>query len=236
MLVGTNSFAADWSTTNIQYLQGSGYNLNPTSDMSTMTFEHADGWAYGDNFFFVDVYYPTEANTTFYGEYSPRISFGKLFKKDMSFGPVKDVMLALGMEFGNGLHGTLYGLGFPLTVPKFAFFDLNLYARNSSHDTFGDSQAGYQATIDWLLPFSIGSTKWQFTGFVDYAFGENGGANPKADNIIAGPQLLIDLSDTFGSKGNSKVLAGFEYQFWQNKYGVSGVNEGIPQVMLKWIM
>ena len=228
--------AAEWSTTNIQYLQGSGYQLNPTSDMSTLTFEHADGWGYGDNFFFFDVYYPTSTNTTYYGEYSPRLSLGKMTGSDLGFGPVKDVMLAFGLELGSGLRSTLYGVGFPLKIPKFAFADLNLYARNSHHDTFGDSQSGYQVTIDWLLPFSLGSSKWQFTGFVDYAFGENGGANPKADNVIAGPQLLIDLTSLMGAKGNGKVLGGVEYQVWSNKYGVSGVNESIPQVMLKWIM
>lgn len=235
MFTGSTAYGADWSTTNIQYLQGSGYQLNPTSDMSIMTFEHADGWGYGDNFFFFDVTYPTSDNTSFYGEYSPRLSLGKMTGSNLSFGPVKDVMLAFGLEFGNNLHSTLYGVGLPLNIPKFAFADVNLYARNST--VAGNSaQPGYQVTLDWLLPFSIGASKWQFTGFVDYAFGENGGAGAKADNMVAGPQLLVDLTDTFGSKGKGKVLAGVEYQIWTNKYGVSGVNESIPQVMLKWIM
>lgn len=228
--------AADWSTTNIQYLQGSGYQLNPTSDMTIMTFEHADGWGYGDNFFFFDVNYPMSTNTSYYGEYSPRLSLGKMTGSDLSFGPAKDVMLAFGLEFGNGLRSTLYGIGFPLKIPKFAFFDFNFYARQSYLDGVGSSQPGYQATIDWLLPFSIGKSKWQFTGFVDYAFGENGGAFAKADNLIAGPQLLVDLTNLMGAKGKGKVLGGVEYQVWNNKYGVDGVNESIPQVMLKWIM
>jgi nucleoside-specific outer membrane channel protein Tsx len=219
--------AADWSTTNIQYLQGSGYQLNPTSDMTIMTFEHADGWGYGDNFFFFDVNYPMSTNTSYYGEYSPRLSLGKMTGSDLSFGPAQDVMLAFGLEFG---------IGFPLKIPKFAFFDFNFYARQSYLDGVGSSQPGYQATIDWLLPFSIGKSKWQFTGFVDYAFGENGGAFAKADNLIAGPQLLVDLTNLMGAKGKGKVLGGVEYQVWNNKYGVDGVNESIPQVMLKWIM
>jgi hypothetical protein len=32
------------------------------------------------------------------------------------------------------------------------------------------------------------------------------------------------------------VLVGIEYQIWRNKFGIRGVNEGVPQAMVKWIL
>ncbi|HET8707611.1 MAG TPA: hypothetical protein VFM46_14995, partial [Pseudomonadales bacterium] len=73
-LVCGTAHAAIWSSTNIQYLKGHSYKLGDES-RSIITMEHADGWKYGDNFFFVDVTNPDSDSTTtptsFYGEYSP---------------------------------------------------------------------------------------------------------------------------------------------------------------------
>ena len=47
----------DWQSTEIQYLHGDGYQIpgNPNDvSRSIMTFSHADGWALGRNFFFMD--------------------------------------------------------------------------------------------------------------------------------------------------------------------------------------
>ncbi len=232
MMMGTNAISADWESTNVQLLQGSNYeDLGGAIDdeeKTVFTFEHANGWAYGDNFFFMDVSNPNVEGSNYYAEFSPRISIGKLAGKDLSAGIIKDVMLAFTQEMGQGLHATLYGVGFPLDVSGFAFSDINFYVRESSHDTFGDSQTGYQLTYDWLYPFSIGSTKWAFEGFIDYAFGEDGGDNPKEDNIIAGPRLLIELA--------SGLQVGIEHQIWRNKFGIDGADEDVTQIMLKWTM
>jgi hypothetical protein len=36
--------------------------------------------------------------TTYYGEFSPRLSFGKIFDRNLEFGPIKDVLLAMTYE------------------------------------------------------------------------------------------------------------------------------------------
>lgn len=230
--------AADWSATNVQLLNGTRYADDFGIDdkgKAIFTFEHADGWKYGDNFFFLDVSNPGTNGTSEYAEFSPRFSFGKIATTDLSFGVVKDVLLAATWEKGGGVRAYLVGPGIALGLPKFAFADLNIYARKSERDFAPvDTDLGWQVTIDWLLPFSIGPVKMAFEGFADYAGGESGGSVPKEDNLITAPRLLMDVGALFGAAG--KVQAGVEYQIWRNKFGIDGVNEDVPQVMVKWIL
>ncbi len=228
------SKAADWSTTNVQLLYGDGYELGDNS-MAIMTVEHANGWKYGDNFFFLDVSNPASEGTSHFAEFSPRLSLGKLSGKDMSFGIVKDVLAAGTLEMGDAVRAYLFGIGLALDLPGFAFADINLYYRESERDwLLEQSDAGAQITIDWLLPIQLGGQKLAFEGFADYAWGEKGGSAPKADNLVAGPRLLIDIGNWFGAPGT--LQAGVEYQIWRSKFGVKGVDEDIPQAMIKWTM
>jgi nucleoside-specific outer membrane channel protein Tsx len=230
LCLAQGAHASEWSTTNVQLLFGDGYKLADDS-MSILTFEHANGWKYGDNFFFVDVVNPDARGTGYYAEFSPRLSFAKMTGANLKFGPVKDVLLAGTQEMGEDLRATLVGIGFALDIPKFAFADINFYYRKSNRDWVAEqTDSGAQVTIDWLLPFSIAGQKFAFEGFADYAWGEKGGSSPKADNLVAAPRLLILI----GASGT--LQAGIEYQIWHNKYGVDGVNEGVPQFMIKWTM
>jgi nucleoside-specific outer membrane channel protein Tsx len=229
--------AADWSSTNVQLLHGTSYadDFGIDDEKKTIfTFEHADGWKYGDNFFFVDVSNPETEGTAYYAEFSPRLSLGKLAGGEpWSFGIVKDVLLSGTIEMGQDLHANLLGIGLALDLPKFAFADFNLYARKSYRDFAAeDTDTGWQITIDWLLPFNIGGSKWAFEGFADYAWGEEGGSAPKEDNLITAPRLLVDIGDAWGAPGHLQF--GVEYQIWRNKFGIDGVDEDVPQVMVKW--
>ncbi len=231
-----SAHAAEWSSTNIQLLHGTDYALIPVGEekKAIITVEHANGWKYGDNFFFMDIAKPTAKGTSHYGEYSPRLSFGKISGKDFSFGVVKDFLLAGTLEVGDGVHATLLGLGIDLKLPGFAFTQLNIYARKSERD-FAATQtdAGGQVTLAWKLPFEVSTQKLAFEGFADYAFGEDSGSNPKEDNLVAAPRLLIDVGNWFGVAG--ALQAGVEYQIWRNKFGVDGVDEDAVQAMVKWI-
>jgi nucleoside-specific outer membrane channel protein Tsx len=234
LLMAAPAQASDWSTTNVQVLHGNNYELGDSS-MSILTMEHANGWKYGDNFFFLDVSNPASKGTSYYAEFSPRLSLGKISGKNLSFGIVKDVLLAGTLEMGEGLRAKLIGVGLALDLPKFAFADINLYYRKSERDWLVEqTDAGAQVTVDWLLPFAVGGQKFAFEGFVDYAWGEKGGSAPKANNLIAGPRLLVDVGNWVGAPGTLQL--GIEYQIWRNKFGIEGINENVPQVMLKWTM
>lgn len=233
--------AAQWSSTNIQYLYGDTYesiyfdpvtsSLKSEDDTrSVVTLEHVNGWKYGDNFFFVDITNPDRADattpTSYYGEISPRLSFGKMTGKDLSFGVVKDVLITTTVEIGDaqgGFHNYLYGLAVDLDIGM-PVFQINYYVRNEQYN-----DTGSQITLVWLKPFSIGSLDFVFEGFFDYAFD----VDPAEDNIITAPRLLLDVGKIWGAPG--VLQAGVEYQIWRNKFGIDGIDEDVAQAMLKWI-
>ena len=69
-----------------------------------------------------------------------------------------------------------------------------------------------------------------FEGFFDYAWGED----PLEDNIITAPRLLVDVGGLAGW-GENQLQVGVEYQIWRNKFGIDGMDEDVPQAMVKWI-
>ncbi|MEK7394518.1 MAG: hypothetical protein AAB214_18325, partial [Fibrobacterota bacterium] len=79
---------ADFTAADIQYMIGPDLELPKGADpVQTMTFEVANGWKYGDNFFFTDVVngaaYDKKKAIGTYGEAHSRLSLGKMTGIDM---------------------------------------------------------------------------------------------------------------------------------------------------------
>lgn len=225
--------AAQWSSTNVQYLYGDSYTRVSDKEevsASIITLEHVNGWKLGDNFYFVDITSPDESDselgTSYYGELSPRLSFGKMLGKDLSLGIIKDVLITSTAEIGSGFHNYLYGVAVDLKIPKTPVAQINYYIRN---EIGVGKDTGSQVTLVWLTPFNIGGASFAFEGFFDYAFD----MDHAEDNIITAPRLLMDLGKLWGSA--EMLQAGIEYQIWRNKYGIDGIDEDVPQLMVKWI-
>lgn len=224
--------AAKWSSSNIQYLYGTEYNTGLGGDdtRSIITVEHVNGWAYGDNFFFVDITNPNRTSdntpTGLYGEISPRLSLTALSGKDMSAGIIKDILITSTLEAGGGFHNYLYGLAADLNLPGFAFFQFNWYF---VRDEVTAQDDGSQITLVWLVPFQVGGADVAFEGFFDYAYG----LDKSEDNIVTGPRLLLDIGKYFDAPGT--LQAGIEYQIWRNQFGIEDQDEDVAQFMLKWI-
>jgi len=75
---------------------------NKEVEYTTVTLEHVSGHSWGDAFFFLDRHHGKGAASGFnetYSEISPRISLGKTTGADLSFGPIKDVLLAGTYEY-----------------------------------------------------------------------------------------------------------------------------------------
>ncbi len=229
-----------WMDNSITGLAGSGFEIDD-GDQFAGTFEHASGWSFGDLFMFADFTHfknPTgNDDWTWYGEISPRLSFGKILNKDLSFSIFgqnlvvwKDALLAMTYERGEEADLTeslLVGLGFDLDLSalgvfgdRFNYFQVNFYARNELNDGAGDDpDRGFkdlQITVSASYPIEFGRTKILVDGFFDYV----AGFGPQAQNFHLVPQIKLDVGNYFGKP---KVLyAGVEIDYWINKFGLEG--------------
>ena len=217
----------DWSSTNIQGLYGGDFIFSDTK-RGTATIEHAHGWKYGDNFFFIDMY--NNDGLEVYAEIYPSFSLSKITQKDIAFGPITDVSLMLGLNISSGpksnpFRAYLWGLKFDLNNQYFDYLNLSITAyKDDAVKTYG-----VQITPVWSLPFTVLETKFKFRGFLDL---KNGSTNSAGNvTMLAQPQLLMDIGDLF--KWKSDVLyIGMEYSYWVNKFGIEGEDESAMQGML----
>jgi hypothetical protein len=221
LLFITAMMGSDFSRTNLQYLQGSGFDdiaggYVVEDRMTTLTLEHYSTWGYGDNFFFVDNqngdfdHFGGKTEYVTYMEWAPRLSLSKLSGASLQFGIVKDIYLSGQLNQGEGYRATLAGAGIDLALPFFAVFGVNVYHKEDNFDnTF------IQTTLNWLLP----AGPVVFEGFADFT----------EDDTLAQPQLLLDFR-AFGL-AEDKLLAGIELYY----YKTDDIDVSVPQVMVKWV-
>lgn len=213
-----------WQSNSLTYLNGRDFTVDPHIQQ-TFTFEHADAWKYGDNFLFVDkIFYngkpsASVGTNTYYGEFSPRLSASKIFNQPMSFGPVKDVLLALTYEFGEGDNESyLFGPGLDLDVPGFDFFQLNFYKRVTDGSRAGDNV--WQITPVWSYTLPVGKSDVLIDGFMDWVVGND--SNRHGDyhaNLHFNPQIKYDLGKALNMT-DRQLYVGIEYDYWSDKYGI----------------
>jgi len=230
----------EWSSTSLSYLNGSSFELGDNNRVE-YSFEHAGGWKYGDNFFWFDVTDPQTSNdsskTALYGEWAPRLSFGKIFDfySDKRF--VKDVLLSTTFEHGKSTVATrarLIGAGVDLNIPYFKFFQVNLYLR----DNLDSKGTSVQSTIAYNLPMDISEKlSLYYSAYIDIVFNSEGN---RADNSYVtshwhtGQQLAYDVGKAYGHADIAYL--GMEYQYWSRKYGIeSGPVENNLKLLVKWI-
>ena len=223
-LASGQALAADllqWQDNSLTYLNGIDFKVDPPKQQ-TLTFEHASGWSFGDLFIFVDgIKYNTEATNgagdghTFYGEISPRLSFGKLSGADLSFGPIKDVLLAATYEFGeDDVDSYLLGPALDLNVPGFDFFQLNTYYRET--DGKRDGSGVWQITPAWSYTLAVGDSDLVIDGFMDWVVDNDDSYHA---NLHFNPQIKYDLGKAM-KWGEKQLYVGIEYDYWKNKYGI----------------
>lgn len=210
-----------WSNFSLSYLNGNQYEFTPTGAMQVITIEHASGHSWGDNFLFIDRTMPEDGDSSFYGELSPRFSIGKITDNDLSFGPIKDVLVATTWEMGDGFDNFLYGVGLAIDIPGFNYFNANLYAANN--DTEADDE---QLTLTWAYPFNVGSQEFLIDGFLDWSSASED--NKSEMNFT--PQIKWNIGKTLGT--SSPLYVGLEYAYWNNKYG-SDTNERAGSLLIK---
>lgn len=220
-----------WTDTSLTGLYGTGFEVDP-EDQTTLTIEHANGWKYGDFFWFNDfIYYNGDkaganGNSSYYGEVAPRFSFNKMLNKDLSMAFIKDWSIATCYEYGEfagddfGLQNGLIGLGVDLDVPGFVFVQLNVYQRFGIDGPGGET---VQITPVWKYSTPVGKSSFICDGFIDWVINSDGGYEK---NLHICPQFKFDIGALFDMKEGS-LLAGAEYDYWKNKYGIKDGNFGL---------
>jgi nucleoside-specific outer membrane channel protein Tsx len=227
LMAGGQAVAGDlllWQSNSLTYLYGQDFAVNPEIQQ-TFTFEHADAWKYGDNFLFVDkIFYngkkdPGVGSNTYYGEFSPRLSMGKIFNQKFEFGPISDVLLAMTYEFGEGdVKSYLIGPGFDLNIPGFDYFQLNFYNRHTEGGRAGDNV--WQITPVWSYTIPVGKSDVLIDGYMDWVIGSDTNEHGEYHhNLHFNPQIKYDLGKALNMSAK-KLYVGIEYDYWSNKYGI----------------
>lgn len=210
-----------WSDFSLSYLNGENYEVGDP-ERWVLTVEHASGHNWGDNFFFLDHLTSSDDSVDNYLELSPRLSLSYVSGKQLSAGIVKDVMIATGWE-GGSFNNYLLGIGLALDIPGFKYFGVNLY--QVDNELWDDDQ---QLTLTWGLPFSLGGGEFLYDGFMDYSTESD--TNAAEMNFTS--QLKWNLGKVMSLK--SPLYLGVEYAYWTNKFGIEGVDESNPCLLVKW--
>lgn len=228
-----------WTDTSISVLPyGYGFEVDPR-EQSTITIEHAHASKIGDFFGFVDFTKfhgaPSGSDTeTWYGEFGPRLSFGKIFDKQISFHlfswsafEVKDVLLATTYERGEDpdvAEAALVGIGLDLDVRekgflgalgKFNYVQMNLYGRAELTENTRRGFRDVQMTMVASYPFKVGRADWLLDGYFDWVMGF--GSEDWSYHL--NPQLTVDLGALVWDVPK-KFFAGVEIDLWWNKYQI----------------
>ena len=231
-----------WQNNSLTYLWGKNFKVNPPTQQ-TVTFEHADGWKYGDNFIFVDkIFYQGQKDegngpNTYYGEISPRLSFGKIFDQKLEFGPVKDVLLAMTYETGEGDNEAyLIGPGFDLAIPGFNYFTLNFYQRNTEGSRPGDRVWQITPAFSYTIP--MGRSDLLIDGYMDWVVdNDESRRGTYHANLHFNPQVKYDLGKALNI-GAKQLYVGIEYSYWKDKYGIEDsdrlkTNQSVTSALIK---
>lgn len=235
--------ASDWSATNVQIYHGTGFRepgVDGKIDKATVTLEHASGYTYGRNYFFVDSYWPSNSaalnhSNSLYGEYYHYLSLSKASGKSLAVGLLKDVNFTAGVNAGATTGGAatrvlLAGATLDFDAPGFDYLSLDLLAYDDQ-STFNGVPGSYRTTAQitpvWKMPFTVGNAHLSFQGFCDFIGARGNGSSSQA---LCQPQLRLDVGRYFGRK--DAVFVGTEFQYWKNKYGVKGLDESFANVWL----
>lgn len=211
-----------WSNFSLSYLKGSQYKVIE-ENQQFFTIEHASGHDWGSTFFFTDRNQSESGATGTYGEFAPRVSLGYLTGSDLSFGIVKDVLIASNWERGDGFDNYMIGLGVNLELPGFNYFSANIYQVNNQ--LWDNDQ---MITLTFGYPFKLGNAEFLYDGFLDWSKAND----TNASELNFTTQLKYNIGGVFKTK--APVYIGLEYAFWNNKFGISDVDERASSLLLKW--
>lgn len=238
--------AAEWSHTEAQLQYG---NLrNPYSGDShyttVLTLQHASGWKYGDNFFFIDFLNDSERdtvndtfnNTEAYAEWYANFSLSKITGCKIGGGALADVGLIAGFNYSADANVKKYLPGFRLAwdIPGDGFLntDITAFFDDSAGDAAPKETDSFMVDFNGAFPFSIGEQDFSIEGHIEYIDGRENEFGQISGWVLAQPQFRWDMGKTLWETPK-QVFVGIEYQYWRNKLGTQ-IDESVVQALLVW--
>jgi len=216
-----------WQDFSVTGLYGENYEqvFSPEEKQTTVTLEYAAKVKYADVFFFVDrARTDADAKSTYF-ELAPRLSLGEVTGKDLSFGPVKDVLVATTWEAdSSNFDNFLYGIGFSLDIPYTQYANINFYKAENELQ-----KDDYQMTITYAVPFKIGSEEFLADAFLDWSTAEKNG---HASELNWTSQYKWNVGKHISPE--TKLYLGIEHSVWNNKYAIKGLDQHDFSALVKY--
>ena len=217
-----------WQDFSITGLYGENY-AHPVGmvddlEQTTITAEYAAGLKYGDFFAFADRTNNDLSGNETYFEVAPRLSLGAVSGQKLAVGPIKDFLIATTWEGGEGFNNYLYGIGFALDIPYTQYANINFYKVEND-----GQEDDYQMTINYAVPFKIGSEEFLADAFLDWSTAED----DHASELNWTSQYKWNVGKHISPK--TKLYVGIEHSVWNNKYGnKSGINQNDVSALVKY--
>jgi nucleoside-specific outer membrane channel protein Tsx len=243
--------AADWSDTYLGYRTGNNFRepgIEASIQKQIITLDHVSGNSLGSNFFNVDML-KSDSNDPInnaaaaspkgaqevYVAYRNNLSFSKMTKSKVAFGPVTDVEWTTGFdwnskntEFAPSVYKLILGPTLSFKVPGFLTVGLQYY-KEWNHNSFGGFNGGnnnvvfdgtYQVNVAWGINAPIGPVPGKFKGFAAFTGpkGKDGSTVQTKLETLIDAYWMADISSLLGAKkGTWQLGPGVEY--WNNKFG-----------------
>lgn len=241
-LVCVSASAQSWSINELQLLGGSGYRQpNNPQDLSKriLTYQHASSSDGLKHFGFIDFQWTNHERLVsgtwgraheFYGEYYAHLAVNRI-----GFPEVGSLNLVAGINAGNKYsdlnqrtRAYLFGASYDVRLGTGALNLMLASYSDHSRSRFGapDYRTTYQFTPSGTLQFS---DNFSLSGYIDFIGAKGAGT---ASQIGSQIQIRYDLGALVGQ--SSRGFVGVEYQYFHNKFGVKGLNERVPQLLLVW--
>ncbi len=215
-----------WFSNSLSLLSGNDYKLTPDNSAEVLTFEHASNYEAGDLFLFIDRFRYDSGDDSTYAEFSPRLTLKSNGLADASF--IREILLAGTWEHGSppgkgAFNNYLLGIGLDFSIPHTKYSKANVYYRNNDN-----RENNWQLTLNFAIPWQVKNQHFLYDGFIDWVPSANGVAS--SANVTT--QLKWDISRYWQQTG--QFYLGIEYVYWKNKYGISGITEHNPNLLLKF--
>lgn len=236
--------ASDWSDTSLSYRTGTGFtepgiDNGIRKDIFTLFWINVNNM--GKVFINIDLLSsdssdPQEDSKSgareIYGIYRQQWSLTEMTGRSWGIGPVKDVALTGGIDLGAkndqfSSRPVKLRLGPTLNFDVLGFMDLGIFVRTernyngvTSTNVYFDPT--YAVNLAWTTPLAEWSAQWK--GFIDYVGpkGKDGFGNTTKGETVINTYLMFDIGEPITKKGT--LLAGVGYEYWHNKFGVSGIS------------